>query len=78
MIIRCGYLCTKRINIVHGIKREVVTWKDYHLAREYLRGCLKLCLALGLDRSKESMLSLVDEALIKLSKREKLTELTRL
>ena len=66
-------LYRKRINIVHGIKREVVTWSEYHLTREYLRDSLKSCLALGLDSDKEVILSLIDEALVKPSTREKLT-----
>jgi hypothetical protein len=61
----------KRINIVHGIKREVVTWSDYHSAREYLGGSLKSCLALGVD--KEGILSLIDQALVNPSAREKLS-----
>jgi hypothetical protein len=63
----------KRINIVHGIKREVVTWSDYHSAREYLRDSLKSCLVLGLDGDKKSMLSLIDQALVDPSAREKLS-----
>lgn len=63
----------RRINIVHGIKREVVTWSDYHSAREYLRDSLKSCLALGLDNDKEGILSLIDQALVNPSTREKLS-----
>ena len=62
----------KRINIVHGIKREVVIWSDYDLAHEYLRDSLKSCLALGLDSDKEGILSLIDQALVNPSTREKL------
>jgi hypothetical protein len=63
----------RRINIVHGIKREVVTWSDYQSAREYLRDSLKSCLALGLDSDKEGILSLIDQALVNPSTREKLS-----
>jgi hypothetical protein len=63
----------KRINIVHGIRREVVTWSDYHSARDYLRDSLKSCLALGLDSDKEGILSLIDQALVNPSTREKLS-----
>jgi hypothetical protein len=65
-------LYSKRINIVHGIKREVVTWSDYHLARDYLRDSLKSCLALAFDRDKENILSMIDEALVKPAIREEL------
>jgi hypothetical protein len=63
----------RRINIVHGIKREIVRWSDYHLAREYLRDSLKSCLALALDSDKENILSLIDQALVNPSTREKLS-----
>jgi hypothetical protein len=63
----------RRINIVHGIKREVVTWTDYHSVRGYLRNSLKSCLALGLDCDKEGILSLIDQALVNPSARERLS-----
>jgi hypothetical protein len=67
----------KRINIVHGIKREVVTWGDYHLARQYLRDSLKSCLALAqtmrLDGDKKGILSLIDQALVNPSAHKKLS-----
>jgi hypothetical protein len=63
----------KRIKLVHGIEREVVTWSEYHLIREYLRDCLRSCLALSFDNDKKAILSFIDEALVKPSTREKLT-----
>jgi hypothetical protein len=64
-------LYNRRINIVHGIEREIVTWSDYHSARQYLRDSLKSCLALSLD--KKGVLSLIDQALVNPSTREELT-----
>jgi hypothetical protein len=63
----------RRINIVHGIKREVVKWSDYELAREYLRDSLKSCLGLAFDGDKENILSLIDQALVNPGTREKLS-----
>lgn len=67
----------RRIRIVHGIKREVVKWADYDSAREYLRDSLKSCLALALDTDKEDILSLIDQALVNPSTREKLTYMVK-
>jgi hypothetical protein len=66
-------LYRKRINIVHGIEREVVTWSDYHSARQYLRDSLESCLALALDSDKKGIISLIDQALVNPNTRKELS-----
>ena len=67
-------LYKKRNNIVHGIEREEVEWKDHELIRKFLRSSLRSCLALAVERDKMRIIDLIDRAIARPGARRELTE----